>query len=98
MDRLRRKVLQFRNEIATYRLVMKDPRTPRRVRWLLGVAIAYAVSPIDLIPDFIPILGHMDDVLVLSLLVWLALRAMPPDLLAEHRSKATREGTTRQLF
>jgi uncharacterized membrane protein YkvA (DUF1232 family) len=59
---------------------------------LLAVAVAYAVSPIDLIPDFIPVLGHVNDVVVLSVLVWLTPRSMPPGLLAEHRSKTTREG------
>lgn len=88
------KIRQFRNEIAVYRRVLLDPRTPRRTRWLLGAAVAYAVSPIDLIPDFIPILGHLDDIVVLPVLIWLALRSMPPELLAEHRSKLTEENST----
>jgi len=77
---------KFRQAIRVYRRVLVDPRTPRRARWLLGLAVAYAVSPIDLIPDFIPILGHLDDVIILPLLVWLALRSVPPEVLAEHRA------------
>jgi uncharacterized membrane protein YkvA (DUF1232 family) len=94
MNQIRRLVRQFRREIDMYGRVVVDPRTPRRTRWLLGAAVAYAVSPIDLIPDFIPVLGHLDDVIVLPVLVWFALRSMPPDLLAEYRAKVREEGPT----
>jgi len=78
---------KFKREIRVYRRVLADPRTPRRTRWLLGLAVAYAASPVDLIPDFIPVLGHLDDAILLPLLVWLALRSLPPELLAEHRAQ-----------
>jgi len=52
---------------------------------LLGGALAYAVSPIDLIPDFIPVIGHLDDLIVLPLLVWLAFRVIPRELVQEHK-------------
>jgi len=79
-------VQRFRSEVEVYRRVLADPRTPHRARWLLGIAVAYAVSPVDLIPDFIPVIGHLDDALILPLLFWLAIRALPPGLLAEHRA------------
>lgn len=82
---LKRLVARFRLELAIYRAVVADPRCPRVARWLLGAAIAYALSPVDLIPDFIPVLGHLDDILVVPLLLWLALRLIPKDLVAEHR-------------
>ena len=85
-NRMTRLVRTFRNEIGVYRAVMTDPRCPRMARWLLGGAIAYALSPIDLIPDFIPVLGYLDDLLVIPLLVWLALRLIPAALIAEHRA------------
>lgn len=75
----------FRNEIGVYRSVMADPRCPRLPRRLLGGAIAYALSPIDLIPDFIPVLGHLDDLLILPVMIWLAIRAIPKELVEEHR-------------
>jgi len=78
-------VQTFRNEITTYRSIVMDPRCPRMARWLLGGAIAYALSPIDLIPDFIPVLGHLDDLVILPLLIWLALRVIPKELVLEHR-------------
>jgi uncharacterized membrane protein YkvA (DUF1232 family) len=79
-------VKRLSQEIAFYRRVLKHPRTPRTSRILLGAAIAYAVSPIDLIPDFIPVIGHLDDAIILPLLIWLALRRIPADVIAECRS------------
>jgi uncharacterized membrane protein YkvA (DUF1232 family) len=77
-------------ELNFYRLVAKHPRTPRASRLLLGAAIAYAVSPIDLIPDFIPVLGYLDDLVVLPLLIGCAIRLIPADVLAECRAQAAK--------
>lgn len=55
----------------------RDPDTPRLSRWLALAVIAYALSPIDLIPDFIPVLGYVDDLLLLPLACWLIIRTMP---------------------
>jgi len=52
---------------------------------LLGSAVAYTLTPIDLIPDFIPIVGHLDDAIIVPTLVYFALKAIPSDLLEEHR-------------
>lgn len=66
----------------------KDPRTPWHVRALVVFVVAYALSPIDLIPDFIPVLGYLDDALILPGLIWLTIKLLPEDVLAECRSKA----------
>jgi uncharacterized membrane protein YkvA (DUF1232 family) len=80
-------------EIEVYRLVMQDRRVPKRAKWLLGLAVAYTVSPIDLIPDFIPVLGYLDDVLVVPALVWLARRAIPPNVMEECRARVASKTT-----
>ena len=75
-------------EFAVYRLLMRDQRTPRVSRLLLTFAVFYAISPLNLVPDFIPIIGYVDDVIIIAVLVFLALRAVPDDLLEETRLKA----------
>jgi uncharacterized membrane protein YkvA (DUF1232 family) len=52
---------EFKRQLSIYNAAVRHPRTPRLARWLLVAAIAYLASPIDLIPDFIPVLGHLDD-------------------------------------
>jgi len=86
----RRLIGRFLQEIEFYRRVLRHPRTPRFSKLLLGVAIAYAVSPIDLIPDFIPVVGHLDDLVILPLLIWAAVRLIPKGVTAECRQ--TKEG------
>jgi len=66
----------------------KNPRTPWYAKALGVFVVAYALSPIDLIPDFIPVLGYVDDVLLLPVLIWLTIRLLPPEVLLECRSQA----------
>lgn len=66
----------------------KNPRTPWYAKALGLFVVAYALSPIDLIPDFIPVLGYVDDVLLLPTLIWLSVRLLPPEVLAECRQQA----------
>ena len=79
---------RFKLELNVYRLILSDPRTPRPAKWLLGVAIAYAISPIDVIPDFIPVLGYLDDVLIVPTLVILAVKLVPPEVVDDCRRRA----------
>jgi uncharacterized membrane protein YkvA (DUF1232 family) len=89
LQRLKRAAAAFRREIAVYQRVRRHPRTPRTAKVLIGAAIAYALSPIDLIPDFIPVLGHLDDVIIVPLLVFMALKLVPKDVLEECRAAAS---------
>jgi uncharacterized membrane protein YkvA (DUF1232 family) len=66
----------------------RDPRTPWYAKWLAACIVAYALSPIDLIPDFIPIIGYLDDVILLPGAIWLALKLIPPQVLLEARARA----------
>lgn len=88
---LNRVVTRIRREAFVWFLVVKDPRTPRVSKWLLGAALAYLASPVDLIPDFIPVLGQLDDLVIVPCLVWLATRFIPRGIIAECREKASRQ-------
>ena len=85
----------FTRELAVYRRVLADARTPRAAKIFLGLAVGYLSMPFDLIPDFIPVLGHLDDVVIVPGLVYLALRFVPRELIAEHRTHVTREAEER---
>lgn len=90
MGRLRNWAGTLRREVTVLKLAATDPRVPRRAKWLAAAAVAYAVSPIDIIPDFIPVIGHVDDLLIVPALAWLALKQIDPAVLAELRAEATR--------
>ncbi|MER3424652.1 MAG: hypothetical protein C4293_16960 [Nitrospiraceae bacterium] len=89
--RLRSARARLMREIRAYRLLIAEPRVPRPARWLLGLAVGYALSPIDLIPDCIPVIGHLDDLVVIPLLVTLALTMIPRDVLEDCRHRAGSE-------
>lgn len=78
-------IARFIRELKLYRRIVLHPRCPRLARFLLGIAIVYALSPIDLIPDFIPVLGYLDDILILPVLIIIALQFIPKDLIEEVR-------------
>jgi len=67
---------------------MKHPRTPRLARLLLWLAVGYLVLPIDLIPDCLPGIGHLDDLILVPALILLALKLVPPDVVAQCRARA----------
>jgi len=69
-------------------LAARDPRTPWYAKAVAIAVAAYAFSPIDLIPDFVPVLGYLDDLLFVPMGLWLALKLIPPAVLAEHRAAA----------
>lgn len=79
---------QWKREFAVYRMLWRHPATPRAAKVLLGAAIGYTLLPFDLIPDFIPVIGHLDDAVIVPALVLLARRFISPELLAECRARA----------
>jgi len=72
------------NLVRLFRGLIRDPRVPRRSKWLLGFAALWITSPIDLIPEFIPFLGPLDDAVVAALVLRHVLRRAGPDVVAEH--------------
>ncbi|MHB8070732.1 MAG: YkvA family protein [Candidatus Cryosericum sp.] len=80
-----------KREARVWMLVWRDPRTPRAARWCLGAALAYLASPVDLVPDFIPVLGQLDDLLIVPGLIWLATRFIPGSIIEECRTKVRQQ-------
>src|SRR5918996_6549441 len=81
----------FKRELIVYQRVLRDERTPARAKLFLGLAIGYFCMPFDLIPDFIPIIGHLDDAVIIPALVFAALRSVPPEIVSEHREQVIHE-------
>lgn len=69
---------------------LRDPRTPTQAKWITALAVLYAVSPVDLLPDLTPLLGFGDDVLVVPTLLALAARSLPGPVLADARARSLR--------
>jgi uncharacterized membrane protein YkvA (DUF1232 family) len=91
------KVAARRLETETYALYLayRDPRVPWYAKVFTAFVVAHTFSPIDLIPDFIPVLGYLDDLIITPLGIYLALKMIPPNVMAEARLKAdqsAREG------
>ena len=70
-------------------LASRDPRVPWCAKAIAVAVAAYAASPIDLIPDFIPVLGYLDDLSIVPLGIALVIKLIPPEIMAEHRARAT---------
>ena len=87
-DTLRIWAKRIKRDGVTLWFAGKHPKTPWYAKALGLFVVAYALSPIDLIPDFIPVLGYVDDVLLLPGLIWLTLQLLPPDVLTECRGHA----------
>jgi uncharacterized membrane protein YkvA (DUF1232 family) len=89
MDTWKARAQQLKRETYALYLAYRDPRTPWYARLWAAVVVAYAFSPIDLIPDPIPILGYLDDLVLVPLGIALALRMIPDQVLIDARARAT---------
>jgi len=86
--RLRAWAKTLKRDVVALHLAARDPRTPLGARILALAVLAYALSPLDLIPDFIPILGQLDDVIVVPLGIWLVVRMIPREVFTDARARA----------
>jgi uncharacterized membrane protein YkvA (DUF1232 family) len=88
VTRFRRWTRRLKAETLALYFAVRDTRTPWHARLVAGAVVAYALSPIDLIPDFIPLLGYLDDLLLVPLGLMLAIRLIPAEVLADSRARA----------
>jgi uncharacterized membrane protein YkvA (DUF1232 family) len=87
-ERIKEWARAARRDVHALWLAARDPRTPWYARAFALAVAAYALSPIDLIPDFVPVLGYLDEVILLPPAILLAIRLVPPEVMAEHRAAA----------
>jgi len=91
MERLRARAQSLKRETYALYLAYRHPDTPWGAKILVACIVGYALSPIDLIPDFVPILGYLDDLILVPIGIALALRLVPPTVMAECRAEAERQ-------
>ena len=87
----------LKRDVVALWIAARDPRTPWYAKVAAGAVAAYALSPIDLIPDFIPVLGYLDDLLIVPLGILLVVKLIPAPLMAEFRAAAERDGKPMSL-
>ncbi len=88
LERLKTAAKRLKREVLTLYCAARDPRTPWLARGLALLVVGYALSPIDLIPDFIPVLGVLDDLILVPLGVWMVIRLVPAPVLEDARARA----------
>ena len=91
LERSKEIVRSFKRELIVYRRVLRDERTPPAAKLFLALANGYLCMPFDLIPDFIPVIGHLDDMIIIPALVFAALRLVPREIVSEHRARVAHE-------
>src|SRR3982074_3086763 len=79
----------LKRDVTMLYLAARHPRVPWYAKALAGFVAAYALSPIDLIPDFIPVLGYLDDLIIVPLGIWLVIALIPEDVMREYRAMAS---------
>jgi uncharacterized membrane protein YkvA (DUF1232 family) len=94
MTTRREVVTRFRRELRYYRALLRDPRTPRAARWFIGAGVGYLLMPFDFVPDFIPFLGQIDDLIVVPLLIGLGMLLIPPSVKRDVRNQPWVSGRT----
>jgi uncharacterized membrane protein YkvA (DUF1232 family) len=91
LTKLKQKAAVFKKEILTVYYAYKHPDLKLLPKIFIIIALGYALSPIDLIPDFIPVLGYLDDLIIIPVLIYISLKLIPDDILIQSRLKAEKE-------
>ena len=91
IDSLKRRAGRLKLEVSALFYAFRDPGLGLLPKIVIGITVGYALSPVDLIPDFIPVLGYLDDLIIVPALILLAVRLIPDDILAEARRRAEAE-------
>ena len=86
--KLQERTKKLKTDIPAVFLALKDKKTPWYAKLFAALTVAYALSPIDLVPDFIPVLGYLDDLIILPLLVTLTVKFIPADIFEEYRKQS----------
>lgn len=89
LNKLKSLYHHVKKELEVYRLVLKHPDTPWMAKLILGLAVGYLLLPFDLIPDFIPIIGHLDDAVIIPALFYLALKLIPQEIIQHCRAQVS---------
>jgi uncharacterized membrane protein YkvA (DUF1232 family) len=87
LARWKEKAKQLKNEVYVLYQALKDPRTPWYAKALITLIAAYVLSPVDLIPDFIPVLGYLDDIVLVTVVVLMVRKMIPKEVLEEYRQR-----------
>lgn len=85
--KLKQRARQLKSEVQALMIVYSDYKTPLIAKILIGITVGYLLSPIDLIPDFIPVLGLLDDLIIVPLLISVSIKLIPAEILTEARQK-----------
>jgi uncharacterized membrane protein YkvA (DUF1232 family) len=91
-SRLKERAHQLKQELYSLYLAAKDKRTPWYAKAMAAIAIGYTLSPLDLIPDFIPVIGFFDELLIVPGLILLTIKLIPPNIIKEYKETIAREG------
>jgi uncharacterized membrane protein YkvA (DUF1232 family) len=90
-ESLRSRAKDLKRQLSAVYYACRDPRVRIPPKIIIGICVAYALSPIDLIPDFIPVLGYLDDLVIIPALIGLAIKLIPREVFAEAKERADRE-------
>ena len=97
LEKLKSRARTLQTDVQALLVAFRDPRTPWAARGMIALVAAYALSPIDLIPDFIPVLGYLDDLILVPAGIALAIRMIPPQVMADSRKAAQPGGAAQGL-